>query len=145
MKKDFFASLLAAVLSLAGCTGTIMDGDGMVRSYTHISQSEAYEMMQRDDGHIVVDVRRRDEYDSGHIEGAVLIPNETITDTPPAELPDMDQIILIYCRTGRRSKEAAQKLFDMGYNNIYEFGGIVDWIYGTVGEKSGSDGSADPV
>lgn len=136
MKKNIFAAVIAAVLTLAGCRGQIMDGDGMVNSYKQISQSEAHDMMSRDDGHIVVDVRRRDEYDSGHIEGAILIPNETISDTPPKELPDKDQIILIYCRTGRRSKEAAQKLFDMGYTNIYEFGGIVDWIYGTSAETT---------
>lgn len=138
MKKSFFAAVIAAVMTLAGCEGQIMDGDGMVNSYKQISQSEAYEMMSRDDGHIIIDVRRRDEYDSGHIEGAVLIPNETISDTPPAELPDLDQIILVYCRSGRRSKEAAQKLFDMGYTNIYEFGGIIDWTYGTVTEAAES-------
>ena len=80
-----------------------------------------------DDGHIIVDVRRQDEYDSGHIPGAILIPNESISTEQPAELPDLDQTILIYCRSGRRSKEAAQKLFDMGYTHIYEFGGIIDW------------------
>ncbi len=138
MKKNIFAAVIAAVLTLAGCRGQIMDGDGMVNSYKQISQSEAYEMMSRDDGHIIVDVRRRDEYDSGHIEGAILIPNETISDTPPEELPDFDQIILVYCRSGRRSKEAAQKLFDMGYTNIYEFGGIIDWTYGTVTEATES-------
>lgn len=132
MKKRFFSAVIAAVMTLAGCSGQIMDGDGMVNSYKQISQSEAHEMMSRDDGHIIVDVRRRDEYDSGHIEGAILIPNETISDTPPEELPDLDQVILVYCRSGRRSKEAAQKLFDMGYTNIYEFGGIIDWAYGTV-------------
>ena len=80
-------------------------------------------MMARDDGHIIVDVRRQDEYDAGHIPGAILIPNESIVAERPAELPDPDQIILIYCRSGNRSKQAAQKLADMGYTNIYEFGG----------------------
>ena len=96
-------------------------------SYTQISQDEAKEMMKRDDGHVIVDVRRQDEYDEGHIPGAILIPNESIDTERPAELPDLDQIILIYCRSGRRSKEAAQKLFDMGYTHVYEFGGIIDW------------------
>ena len=104
-----------------------MDGEDMVRSYTQISQEEAKEMMAKEDGHIVVDVRRQDEYDAGHIPGAILIPNESISTEPPAELPDLDQIIMIYCRSGRRSKEAAQKLADMGYTKIYEFGGILDW------------------
>ncbi len=96
-------------------------------SYTQISQEEAKEMMKKDDGHVIVDVRRQDEYDSGHIPGAILIPNESIGTERPKELPDLDQIILIYCRSGRRSKEAAQKLFNMGYTRIYEFGGIIDW------------------
>lgn len=96
-------------------------------SYTQISQEEAKEMMKRDDGHVIVDVRRQDEYDEGHIPGAILIPNESIGSEKPEELPDLDQIILVYCRSGRRSKEAAQKLFDMGYTHVYEFGGIIEW------------------
>ena len=111
-----------------------MDGDGMLNSYHQITQEEAMRMMGLDDGHVIVDVRRQDEYDSGHIPGAILIPNEGIETTPPAELPDMNQIILIYCRSGRRSKEAAQKLFDMGYTSIYEFGGINTWEGETVTE-----------
>lgn len=96
-------------------------------TYTQISQDEAMEMMEKDDGHVIVDVRTQEEYDEGHIPDAVLIPNETIADSPPAELPDKDQIILIYCRRGNRSKDASQKLADMGYTNIYEFGGIETW------------------
>jgi rhodanese-related sulfurtransferase len=96
-------------------------------TYQQITQEEAKEMMKADDGHIIVDVRRQDEYDSGHIPDAILIPNESIGTEKPKELPDLDQIILIYCRSGRRSKEASQKLADMGYTHIYEFGGIVDW------------------
>ena len=111
-----------------------MDGDGMVNSYKQISQEEAKTMMEADDGHIIVDVRRQDEFDEGHIPGAICIPNESIVDTKPAELPDVDQIILVYCRSGRRSKEASQKLFDMGYTHVYEFGGIIDWT-GEVEKK----------
>lgn len=96
-------------------------------NYQQITQEKAKEMMQADDGHIIVDVRRQDEYDSGHIPGAILIPNESIGTEQPKELPDLDQVILIYCRSGRRSKEASQKLADMGYTHIYEFGGIIDW------------------
>ena len=101
-------------------------------SYRQISQETAKEMMNAEDGHITIDVRRQDEYDSGHIEGAICIPNESIDTEQPPDLPDLNQIILVYCRSGRRSKEAAQKLYDMGYTNVYEFGGIIDWIYGTV-------------
>ncbi|MBR3401795.1 MAG: YdcF family protein [Parasporobacterium sp.] len=126
-------TLILAIL-LSGCSGKpasgsgdIMDGDGMLNSYLQITQEEAAYMMTKDDGHVVVDVRRQDEYDAGHIPGAILIPNESIGEEPPAELPDKEQIILVYCRSGRRSKEAAQKLFDMGYERVYEFGGIIDW------------------
>jgi rhodanese-related sulfurtransferase len=99
----------------------------MVRSYTQISQDEAKKMMEQDDGHVIVDVRRPDEFAAGHIPGAICIPNESIGADQPEELPDLDQVILVYCRSGNRSKQASQKLFDMGYTNIYEFGGIIDW------------------
>ena len=122
-----FALAALMLLSACGSGGQIMDGDGMLNTYRQISQDEAKEMMLRPDGHVILDVRRQDEYDAGHIPGAILIPNESIDTTPPRELPDFDQIILIYCRSGNRSKQAAQKLFDMGYTNIYEFGGINTW------------------
>lgn len=124
--KKLLVLLFALVMTLSGCV-RILDGDGMERSFTIITQEEAREMMKKDDGHIVLDVRRQDEFESGHIPGAVCLPNEDIGTEPPAELPDFDQIILIYCRSGNRSKQAAQKLFDMGYTKVYEFGGIIDW------------------
>ena len=114
--------LLAAALLLSACIKKTESA-----SYQQISQETAKEMMAKDDGHVIVDVRRQDEYDAGHIPGAILIPNESIGTSRPAELPDPDQIILIYCRSGNRSKQAAQKLADMGYKNIYEFGGIKTW------------------
>ena len=104
-----------------------MDGEDMVRSYTQISQDQAKEMIEKEDGHIIVDVRRMDEFETGHIPGAICIPNESIGTEQPEELPDLNQVILVYCRSGNRSKQAAQKLFDMGYTNVYEFGGIIDW------------------
>ncbi|SEK89457.1 rhodanese-like domain-containing protein [Ruminococcus albus] len=103
------------------------ENDSKAQGYTQISQEEAKKMMEANDSHIIVDVRRQDEYDEGHIPNAICIPNENITDTQPAELSDLDQVILVYCRSGRRSKEASQKLFDMGYTHVYEFGGIIDW------------------
>lgn len=120
-------------------------------TYTQISQEEARKMMELDDGHIIVDVRRQDEYDEGHIPGAVCIPNESIGCDSPEALPDYDQIILIYCRSGKRAKEAAGKLAGMGYTNIYEFGGILDWKGDIVtDEMKGSiglsiDGTRVPV
>ncbi|SEA87418.1 Rhodanese-related sulfurtransferase [Pseudobutyrivibrio sp. ACV-2] len=132
--------ITALFIVLTGCAyNQKMDGDGMVRSYTQISQEEAMEMMQKDDGHVILDVRRQDEYDQGHIPGAILIPNETIDTEMPEELPDKEQIILIYCRRGNRSKEAAQKLFDMGYDNVYEFGGINTWTGEIVTEEAEED------
>lgn len=121
------------IILISGCSPSQSSSGA---SYKQITHEEAKEMMSRDDGHIIVDVRRQDEYDQGHIPNAVLIPNESITDKQPEKLPDLNQIILIYCRSGRRSKEAAQKLADIGYKNIYEFGGINDWTGETV--KSGA-------
>ena len=102
--------------------------------YTQIPQELAKEMMRADGSLVVVDVRTQDEYAEGHIPGAICVPNESIVDAQPAELPDLDQTILVYCRSGRRSKEAAQKLADMGYTEVFEFGGIIDWTGEVVTE-----------
>ena len=123
----FLAFATAVILVVCKSRCNVLDGPGMVNCYRQISQEEAKEMMKRDDGHVIIDVRRQDEYDAGHIPGAILIPNESIGTEKPEGLPDPGQIILVYCRSGRRSKEAAQKLFDMGYTRVYEFGGIIDW------------------
>ena len=127
--RRFLALALILVLCLTGCNAGISKESAttVMTGYKQISQDEAKEMMTRDDGHIIVDVRRQDEYDEGHIPGAILIPNESIDKERPKELPDLDQIILVYCRSGRRSKEASEKLAKMGYTNIYEFGGIITW------------------
>ena len=125
--KRMLALLLITLCVLSGCTaqGTGRKEVGM--SYTQIDQETAKEMMQRRDGHVIVDVRRQEEYDQGHIPGAVLIPNEQIGTERPEKLPDRDQVILVYCRSGSRSKQAAQKLADMGYTRVYEFGGLNTW------------------
>ena len=116
--------ILLALMLFSGCAA---GGGAMAGGYRQIDQETARQMMALDDGHVVVDVRRQDEYDAGHIPGAILIPNESIGCDSPEALPDYDQIILIYCRSGNRSKQAAQKLAGMGYKNIYEFGGINTW------------------
>lgn len=126
--------LLACMIVLVGCSSE-SQGIGQVQPqeepkspvYSQISQTQALTIMEYDKSCVVVDVRRQDEYDAGHIPGAILIPNEEIGSERPEELPDLKQTILVYCRSGRRSKEAAQKLADMGYENVYEFGGIIDW------------------
>lgn len=128
------AIILILVLALVvgnRIKGQVLDGDGMVNRYAQITQDEAKRMMQEEDC-VIVDVRRTDEYAAGHIPGAICIPNETIGEEPPAQLPDKRQTILVYCRSGNRSKQAAQKLFDMGYTDIFEFGGILDWTGETV-------------
>ena len=118
--------ILSMITVISGCQKT------EEITYKQISQEEAAEMMTKDDGHVIVDVRRMDEYIEGHIPGAICIPNETIDRERPEKLPDLDQIILVYCRSGNRSKQASKKLAAMGYRNVYEFGGIITWTGETV-------------
>ncbi len=103
------------------------EASGETGAYQMISQQEAAELLRTKSGYVLLDVRTTDEFAQGHIPGAVCIPNETITDRPPAQLPDFSRMILVYCRSGRRSKEAASKLAGMGYTHVLEFGGIIDW------------------
>ncbi len=103
-------------------------------AYEQISQKEAKSLMDNNKNIVILDVRTKKEFDEGHIKGAINIPVETIGSIPPAQLRDKKQMILVYCRSGRRSKMAAQKLGTMGYENVLEFGGIMDWGYGTVKE-----------
>ncbi len=117
--------LLLTALGFAACGSK--DSAEVKNTYEQITQERAAEMMKVDDGHLIVDVRRYDEYEAGHIPGAICVPNESISTEQPAELPDKDQILLVYCRSGRRSKEAAGKLADMGYTKVYEFGGVITW------------------
>ncbi len=95
--------------------------------YKSISMEEAKEVFATPGNYIILDVRRADEFAEGHIPGAINVANEDIGAEQPAELPDLDQVIFVYCRSGRRSKEASEKLAALGYTNIYEFGGILDW------------------
>ena len=107
-------------------------------SYRQITMDEAVAMMEEEEGYIILDVRTAAEFDEKHIPGAINIPNETIgTDAIPA-LPDKDQLILVYCRSGNRSKQASEKLVKLGYTNIVEFGGIIDW----PGETETNEGGA---
>ena len=98
-------------------------------NYQQITQEVAKEMMDTQEV-VILDVREQHEYDSGHIPGAVLLPVGTITeDTASAVIDDLDTVVLVYCRSGNRSKTASQALADLGYTNVYEFGGINDWPY----------------
>ena len=118
--------LLLSLLLLAGCVGNSDDN-----SYHQITQEEAKEMMDTQEV-IILDVREQDEYDSGHIPGAVLLPVGTIDkDTAAEVIPETDSTVLVYCRSGNRSKTASSTLAELGYTNIYEFGGINTWPYET--------------
>lgn len=101
-------------------------------SYMQITQEEAKKMMDEEEDVTILDVRTNEEYEEGHIKDAICIPNETIDENITEQLPDEKQIILIYCRSGNRSKQASEKLANLGYSNIYEFGGINTWAYDIV-------------
>lgn len=113
------AALLAALLAACGASSK--------PSYRQITADEAARMMQEETDFVLLDVRTQEEYASGHIPGAICIPNETIGSEEIPELPDKDQLILVYCRSGNRSKQASQKLAEQGYTNVVEFGGINGW------------------
>ena len=133
-----FAALAASLALLAGCALSKTKKDTSEdttdkAAYHKISAEEAYEMMASQEV-VVVDVRTREEHESGHIENAVLVPNESIGSEMPEALPDKEATLLIYCRSGRRSKQAAEKLLELGYQNVYDFGGVIDWPYELVKE-----------
>ena len=117
--------LLLVILLLAGCAETTSGENDA--TYRQITMSEAVEMMASESDYIILDVRRPDEFAAGHIPNAVNIPNESIGADEIDELPDKDRLILVYCRSGNRSKQASEKLVRLGYTNIVEFGGILDW------------------
>ena len=98
-------------------------------TYMNITAEEAKRIMDTEEGYIILDVREQEEYDQGHIPGAILLPLGTIADQAHTVLPEKDQLLLVYCRSGRRSKQAAGILVELGYTNIKEFGGILDWPY----------------
>ena len=116
--------ILLSALMLTGCTGA---GNSTNNTYRQISMGEAVDMMAQETGYIILDVRRADEFAAGHIPGAINVANESIGTDEIPELPDKNQLIMVYCRSGRRSKEASEKLVKLGYTNIVEFGGILDW------------------
>ena len=122
MKK--LIPILLSALMLTGCAGA---SNNQTNTYRSITMDEAVAMMEQENGYIILDVRRPDEFAAGHIPNAINVPNETIGTAEISELPDKDQLIMVYCRSGRRSKEASEKLVKLGYTNIVEFGGILDW------------------
>ena len=127
MKKAI--PVLLALLLLAGCTAPVQNAE-----YRQISMDEAISIMEEETGYIILDVRTPEEFAAEHIPGAINIPNETIGTEEISKLPDKEQLILVYCRSGNRSKQASEKLAALGYTNIMEFGGINDWPGETVTE-----------
>ena len=130
MKKLIF--LLLAVMLLTACGQDKENNQGAV--YMNITAEEAKKIMDTESEYVVLDVRTEEEFAQGHIPGAMLIPDYAIREEADKALPNKDALILVYCRSGRRSKNAAQVLLELGYTNIREFGGILDWPYETVTE-----------
>ena len=131
MRRIIIAVSVALMLVslLVGCSG----GDSK-NAYEQITPAEAKALMDSEQNYIILDVRTPEEFAAGHIAGAILIPDYEIGEKAESILTDKDQLILVYCRSGRRSKNAANELATLGYTNIKEFGGINDWKYGTVTE-----------
>lgn len=127
MKK--YLSFLLPLLLLAGCKAPVEEA-----GYRQITMDEAIAIMEEETGYLILDVRTPEEFRDKHIPGAINIPNETIGSDEIPELPGKDHLILVYCRSGNRSKQAAEKLVALGYTNIAEFGGINDWPGETVSE-----------
>ena len=121
MRKQSYALLLALVLLLTACA--------QAASYEQITQEEAKQIMDTTNGYILLDTRTQEEYDQSHIPSALLIPHTEIAQRAADELPDKDQVILVYCRSGNRSKQASEALAELGYTNVKEFGGINTWPY----------------
>lgn len=125
--KRILSSLMLVLAVLSGCAAPSPASGTGSRTYRQISMQEAAQLMKTEQNYILLDVRSDMEYSAGHIPGAVLLPNETIGSDPIPQLPNKDQLIMVYCRSGNRSKQAADKLVRLGYTNVVEIGGIHSW------------------
>lgn len=124
-------TLLFCVLLITGCAAVPPQTSG----YRQINMSEAIKIMDEESNYIILDVRTPEEYSQKHIPGSINVPNEVIGSEEILQLPDKDQLILVYCRSGNRSKQASAKLVSLGYTNIVEFGGINDWPGETISKE----------
>ncbi len=124
--------IVIAITSLAGCESR--KESSTTSYYSKITSEDAKDMIDQNNDLIILDVRTEEEYNTGHIENAILIPDNEITDKAEDTLSDKSATILVYCRSGRRSALAAKELIELGYTNIYDFGGIIDWSYDIVTE-----------
>ena len=131
--KRFSVILILIITCAAVLYGCTSGGESkMENSYEQITPAKAKEIMDKENGYVILDVRTQEEYDEAHIDGAILIPDYEIAAKAESILKDKNQLILVYCRSGRRSKNAASELVKLGYTNVKEFGGIIDWPYETV-------------
>lgn len=129
IKVILFALIITVfVLGIVSCG----ENDNIALSYEQITQDEAKDIMDNEKDYVIIDARTEEEFNTGHIEGAIMISEYEIADRAEEEIPDKDTLILVYCRSGRRSKIAAEELVKLGYTNVKEFGGIIDWQYETV-------------
>ena len=124
--------LLALVLAACSAAPAPQATDAAENAYHKITAEDAKALMDGGDEVVIVDVRTQAEYDEGHLPGAILVSNETIADSQPDALPDLDAMLIVYCRTGVRSKDASDKLVGMGYTDVNDMGGIRDWPYDTT-------------
>ena len=118
-----------ALLCMLVCTGCARQEEVIVNTYQQITAQEAKAIMDSGKDHVIIDARTEEEFAEGHIKNAILIPEYEVAERAEKELPDKDALILVYCRSGRRSKIASEELVKLGYTNVYEFGGIIDWPY----------------
>ena len=126
--KKLLILCMTFICILSGCgNADSVQNTEQKSGYKQVSIEEGLELMEADSDYILLDVRRDDEFEEGHIPGAINIPNESIGTEEIAELPDKNQTIYVYCRSGNRSKQASQKLVDLGYTDVIEFGGIIDY------------------
>jgi len=131
MIKRRIVSIIAALvflLAVSGCASEEASG-GKEESYMRINAEKAKEMMENLEEFVLLDARTEEEFSEGHIPGAIVIPHDEIFERAEAEIPEKDVPVFVYCRSGNRSKTASKALFDLGYSEIYEFGGIIDWPY----------------
>jgi len=131
MIKRRIVSIIAALvflLAVSGCASEEASG-GKEESYMRINAQKAKEMMENLEEFVLLDARTEEEFSEGHIPGAIVIPHDEIFERAEAEIPEKDVPVFVYCRSGNRSKTASKALFDLGYSEIYEFGGIIDWPY----------------
>ena len=129
MKKIILLIIIAIIIIMGGVF-KMNKKENVIKKDTdiqHVSMNDIVQIMEENENYIILDVRTLEEYTQGHIPNAICIPNETIDESVVNKLPDKNQMILVYCRSGNRSKQAAEKLKKLGYTNLIEFGGIIDW------------------